>query len=128
MEQDAQGIERNRLYTRPEIRRLVGGGGVMDYLPSKKNEILAGCFRTDYNPKAPDVVLVGKGPRIEGAAERLMEQGTPIPVFLKRHFNEWEYVGHWRATKLDRDQETIARHSPNASRVSGVLFMEPSEP
>jgi hypothetical protein len=117
-------IERNRLYTRTEIRGLVGGGGVMEYLPSRGNEILAGCFRTELNPEAPRIVLVGKGPRIERAAELLVEQGNPVPVFLKRSVNEWEYVGHWRAIKLDKDSDTIAKHSPNTTRVSGVLFMD----
>jgi hypothetical protein len=127
MEDKPQGIERNRLYTRAEIHQLIGGGTTQSYLPSKGNEILAGCFRTELNPQAPGIVLVGKGPRIERAAELLTEQGNPVPVFLKRMSAEWEYVGHWRAIKLDKDSDTIAKHSPNTTRVSGVLFMEPTE-
>jgi len=77
------------------------------------------------------LALAGEHPLLAVLLDRLLpllEQGNPVPVFLKRAINEWEYVGHWRATKLDKDQEAIARHSPNAARVSGVLFMEPSEP
>jgi hypothetical protein len=118
-------LEMGRRYSRTEIRRLVGGGGLLDYLPSKGNQILAGCFRTDLNPEAPRVVLVGIGPRIERAAELLVEQGASIPVFLKRFTNEWEYAGSWRATRLAEDEETMAAHAPKWAKVSRVLFMEP---
>src|SRR4051794_28738604 len=100
MEDKSRPFDRNRLYSRAEIANLLGGGTVQSYMPTKGTRVLAGCFRTEVNPDAPRIVLVGIGPRIERAARLLMEQKEPIPVFLKRASKAYEYVGFWRAIGL----------------------------
>jgi hypothetical protein len=84
-------------YTRDEIHAQVGGSK-QSYLPTKNGAVVAACLTHDLNPRAPNVVLCGRGPRIEPAGELLGMQTYAIPVFLKRGVNRWEYQGLFRPT------------------------------
>ena len=79
-------------YTRKEINNIVAGS-MQVYLPTKIGEVVAACLTKDYNPQAPKVILVGRAPLDEGAANHLSTQPSAIPVFLKKAFNSWEYQG-----------------------------------
>ena len=54
-------------YRRDAIAAGVGGGGLQTYLPTVDGRVVCGCFRTDVNPGAPEVILPGTGPTIQGA-------------------------------------------------------------
>jgi hypothetical protein len=84
-------------YTRDEIHAQVGGSK-QSYLPTKNGAVVAACLTHDLNPRAPQVILCGRGARIEPAGDLLASQPFAIPVFLKRGVNRWEYQGLFRPT------------------------------
>ena len=81
-----------REYTRDEIHAKVGGSK-QSYLPTKNGAVVAACLTCDLNPRAPQVILCGRGARIQPTGELLARQPYAIPVFLKRDVNRWEYQG-----------------------------------
>ena len=98
-------------YTRQEIHQEVGGGSLQSYLPTRDGRVLCACLRLDTNPGAPEVILPGTGPGIEGAADLLERQTGGIPVFMKRGRGVWEYVGDFQfsgRSKLPVDIESWA--------------------
>jgi hypothetical protein len=84
-----------RDYTRNQIHAHLGGSK-QSYLPTKNGEVVAACLTKELNPRAPQVVLCGLGERIAPAGEALAQQSVPIPVFIKRAPNRWEYQGMFR--------------------------------
>jgi len=88
--------------------------------------VVAGCFRSDLNPGAPEVVLPGKGDKIEKSAEILAAQADSIPVFLKDTTNRWRYVGDYRCVGLSRDAQETAALAKRAGRddVTCVLRLQ----
>jgi hypothetical protein len=120
-------FERQKTYTREQIHAALGGNP-RAYLPVKGGRVVAGCFKTDLNPGAPEVVLPGTGDQIEASAELLARQAEPIPVFLKDAANRWRYVGDYRCVGLSRDAKEIDALAKKAGRddVTCVLRLEPA--
>lgn len=118
-------FELRHLYSRRDIHERVGGS-VQSFLPHIEGRVVAACVHTDTNPDAPDIILPGKGPGIQHAAELLVEQATPVPTFLYRNPAKWEYVGDYRLERCSRDPEEIARQVRRSDRpdVTMVLYME----
>ena len=79
-------------YSRDEIHAVLGGSK-QAYLPTVGGQVVAVCVKPELNPRAPSVVLCGKGPIIAAAGAALARQPGPLPVFLKRGVNRWEYKG-----------------------------------
>jgi hypothetical protein len=123
-------FELGRRYTRDRIHDLVGGGSTQWYLPNKDGLILAACIRSDANPRAPAVILPGKGPQIERSGQIFRMQKTSVPTFLKITTGAWEFVGHWRVKQWSQQPDVIAEHARAADRVgdvSMVLFLESTD-
>jgi hypothetical protein len=116
-----------KCYSRAEISAQLGGN-VQSYLPTLDGRIVAGCFRRDANPGAPEVILPGLSQKIRQEAEMYETQGDAVPVFLKSQSkaNCWRYVGNYRVTRRSTDAADIARNSPanRVGDVSQVLFLE----
>lgn len=92
-------------YTRDQIYAEFKGEK-QSFLPQHDGRIVCGCFRTDFNPDAPRVVLVSSSEddgNVLKKAKLLVAQGGTIPVFLKSAHNEWTYRGIFR----------LAGHSEN---------------
>ena len=85
-------FEIGETYTRDQIHSQCGGSK-WSYLPTVKKQVVAACLKPKMNPRAPNVVLCGPGPRIAAAGIALASQSGAIPVFLKRGVNFWEYQG-----------------------------------
>ena len=81
-------------YTRGEIRQALGGD-LSSSFPHRDGRVVCGCFRPDLNPDAPDVILSGRGPKIERWAQIFATQRDYIPCFVKADTNAWEYVGRF---------------------------------
>jgi hypothetical protein len=114
------------LYSREEISHMFGGSS-WTYLPRDRGDVVSGCFRTDLNPKAPDEVLVGYGKLRVSSAKRLVEQDTPIPVFIQRASKQWEFVGYYRGKKFSEAPSEVipkARAANLEGQVAGVLYLE----
>ncbi|MEA1053338.1 DUF6697 family protein [Lamprobacter modestohalophilus] len=123
----ANSFERHKRYTRSDIHAVVGGS-VQAYLPTMAKVVVAACLNPAQNPQAPEVVLVGCGPRIEATAAQFLRQGSAVPTFVKHQANAWEFVGDYRAVRQSFDLDEIERHAKTAGRdgdVTSILFLEP---
>jgi len=114
-------------YTRREISAVLGGSEV-EYLPSSNGQVVCGCFTMEHNPEAPDIIIPGTGKVIEREAEQFCAQSNPIPVFIKRHVNGWEYVGDYKAVKHTTDAAEIAAHHKGSvtppSDITRVIYLQ----
>lgn len=113
-----------KLLTTNELAEATAGGDA--YIRTKGNVVKGLALRLDINPRAPEVVAFGSGPRIRARAQLLYESGATVPAYVKRDTNAWEYLGEYRATAIRRDKRTIARYGKNRKKgsVDGVLFLE----
>jgi hypothetical protein len=118
--------KRGALYTRSEIHRELGGG-IQEFFPHVDGKVVCGCFKSDLNPEAPNEILPGNGPEIVRWATRFYEQHSPIPVFLKRRTNQWEYVGNWIAESLTSDRSEIAKRQQRTSRADISMILNLTE-
>ena len=110
--------------TTDDLKRVTAGGD--SYIRTKNNVVVGLALRTDLNPDAPNVVIVGKGPKIQASAELLNIQGHAVPTYIKNGVNDWRYAGLYRAKSLSRTASDIATYGatrPSGS-VAGVLFLE----
>ena len=82
-------------YTREYIHRRIGGS-VQAYMPTVSGAVVAACLTMKMNPRAPKVILCGKGPIIAKSGATLSKQREPVPVFIKRAVNRWEYQGKFK--------------------------------
>ncbi|MBK7357242.1 hypothetical protein [Propionivibrio sp.] len=117
-------LQVGQIYTHDYICKTFGGdakGG--SYLPQNKQTILCGCFTTTMNPEAPEVVLVGNGPKIIGKAEILAAQGGSIPVFLKMGTNQWKYQGMFELLSFSKNPADFEAKATLADRndVAAIL-------
>ena len=114
-------------YTRAEIHEQVGGG-VQPYLPTKGGKVVAACVTKELNPRAPRVILCGKGARIEPTGSILAAQSDPVPVFVKRSVNRWKFRGWFRAvashTSGPRFESLVSGSGRAASDVSRAVELE----
>lgn len=94
-------------YTRKQINAEVSGGDLQSYLPHSKGTVLCGCFDPRVNVRAPYEIDLGEGRDVTRYAERLLEQGTFIPVFLRRQEFAWEFVGRFHATLYTTDASDL---------------------
>ncbi|WP_423193710.1 DUF3883 domain-containing protein [Cupriavidus sp. H18C2] len=110
-----------------ELARLTAGGD--DYIRTKDGEVKGLALRLDLNEGAPEVVVVGKGPRIERRAKLLLDTPYAVPTYVKRGTNAWEYLGEYRAIAYREDRSTIEQYrgERRAEDVAGILFLESDE-
>ena len=116
-----------RFVTTNELAKLTAGGD--DYIRTKRNEVKGLALTDKLNPEVPDVVVYGKGPRVQARAELLLSSGAVVPAYVKRKTNKWEYLGQYRATAIRRDAQTIKKHCSSRphENVAGVLFLESAD-
>lgn len=123
-------FQKGGLYPRSYISETLGGS-VVDFLPTHDGRVVCGCFTTDHNPEAPEVIIPGTGPVIEHTAELFCQQTSFIPVFLKRRPNEWEYVGDYRAARCTTDPAEIAAHHLGSvtplAEITRVIYLQDAD-
>jgi hypothetical protein len=130
MSETFDGFKKGRPYTREFINEQLGGG-MVDYLPHNDGRVLCGCFRKDFNPNAPDVVLVGKGKKIEHYAAVFCNQEVDVPIFIKYRSNEWVYMGDYHVSSWTEDPEELKTYHMKAGweesdPVTRVMFLRRS--
>ena len=112
-------------YTREEIA-AEHGGGTLEFLPTVAGKVVCACLRTDpeYNPEAPEVILIGRGREMEYAAGLLIQQGGSIPVYLMRAPDAWEFVGYYEVEKSTRFKADLTHFELQTGRkVTRAIFM-----
>src|SRR5215467_3891771 len=73
---------------------------------------------------SPRVILPGRGRDIEDSAATLVQQGGPIPVYLKRAPNAWEFVGNFEVESSSQSPADIARYEAITGRaVTRAIFL-----
>jgi len=114
-------------YSRKEISAALGGSEI-EYLPTENKHVVCGCFTLEHNPEAPDIVIPGTGKVIEREAKQFCDQNYPVPIFIKRRVNEWEYVGDYKAANHSTAATDIAAHHKGSitplKEVTRVIFMK----
>jgi hypothetical protein len=116
-----------RKYSRKQIKAVLGGNEI-EYLPTQDGRVVCGCFTPDHNPEAPDIVIPGNGPVVRREAKQFCAQDWPVPIFIRRRANEWEYVGHYKAERFSTDPADIALHHKDSitplNQVTRVIFLK----
>ena len=110
--------------TTAELAIRTAGGD--DYIRTKGGEVKGLALNPSLNHDAPNVVVVGKGPRIEARAKLFVESGLTVPTYMKRGTNAWELIGNYRASEYKTDSATIRKHRGDRplDEVAGILFLE----
>ena len=113
-------------YTREEIA-AEHGGGTLELLPTVAGKVVCACLRTDpeYNPEAPRVILPGRGREIEYSAGLLVQQRGPLPIYLMRAPDAWEFVGVYAVESSTRFKADITHYELQTGRkVTRAIFMK----
>ena len=116
-----------KTYSRKEISAALGGSEV-EYLPTENKRVVCGCFTLEHNPEAPDIVIPGTGRVIQREASVFCGQDYPIPIFIKRRVNAWEYVGDYKAVRHSTVLAEIAAHHKGSitplNKATRVIFLQ----
>ena len=120
----AENISNGTWIDTPTLAERLAGGD--DYIRARNGEVRGLALRLDLNPQAPNIVIVGKGPRIEERARLLVNTRGPVPAYAKRDTSAWEYLGEYSGTAYRTDIDTIKRYRADrlARDVAGILFLE----
>lgn len=126
-EQDRLLVE-GQFYRWRELRSVLGFQPRGYLTQNDQGTVRCGCFRLDYNPDAPDIVLPGTDEFIVRQALEFHAQQSFVPMFVKGSDFGWEYCGRYRAETITRNEVEITLHEQRAKRrdmaVSMVLFLE----
>jgi NAD(P)H-hydrate repair Nnr-like enzyme with NAD(P)H-hydrate epimerase domain len=107
--------------SRQEIARRLGGS-IRPFLPEVAGRAVATCIDPRLNPEAPELVLIGAGPRTLAAARRFARSGHAVPLFLRLGPHRWWHAGTWRAAALIEGAALIARHAAHRrDRIAAVM-------
>jgi hypothetical protein len=115
-------------YTRAAICQELGGS-LQAYLPYVGGTVVAGCFRGDLNPGAPNELLPGNTPHRVRWAEVFAGQTQYIPIYMKERNGRWKHAGEWRVIdKVTRAADiTAAANRTNRDDISMILVLEKRE-
>lgn len=109
--------------TADELAKVLAGGD--SYIRTKNLEVKGLAITPDKNPKSPDIIIVGKGPRRTANARLYLDSRKFVPVYIKQATNQWKYLGHYKADRYDRDPATIKKyhHQRPIDEIDGILFL-----
>ncbi len=109
--------------TTDELAKTLAGGD--SFIRTKGGEVKGLAVTTDKNPEAPDVIIVGKGPRKISNAKLFLESGLFVPVYIKQAVNSWKYLGSYKADSYLQDMETIEKYRKDRQieNIDGILFL-----
>lgn len=113
---------RGQTYTRREIRAALGGD-MSSCFPHRNGRVVCGCFNTDLNPDAPDVILPGRGAAEQRWARVFAKQHGFVPCFVRKHSDTWEYLGHFCVRRVISDATELTVRARRASRPARALSM-----
>lgn len=113
--------------TTAELSQELAGGD--SYIRTKNNDVKGVAITIEKNPEAPEIIVVGTGPRIKANAHLLLDSNKYVPVYVKQAVNKWKLLGNYIATKYATDDETIEKHRKHRARekVDGILFLSPQD-
>ncbi|MBK7927446.1 MAG: hypothetical protein IPJ98_08130 [Bryobacterales bacterium] len=97
------------------------------YLLEKNGSIVCACLHEDKNPNAPEEIVVSRGPIQTRKAEMLARQSEPIPVFIQKAVDQWEYWGDYRFDRFEHELGRVHDRVPeNRKQDAGrIMYMTP---
>lgn len=109
--------------TTGELAKILAGGD--SFIRTKNGEVKGLAITTDKNPEAPDMIVVGKGPRKIENAKLFLKSGLFVPVYIKQTVNSWKYLGSYKADSYRQDIETIKKYRKHRKidEIDGILFL-----
>jgi len=120
-------LQVGQAYSRHEIGALVGGG-VIESLPHVEGTVVAACLDPWLNPRAPMEMVLEPDAFMLTWAQRFVDQGGDVPVFLREGDKVWRYVGRYRVTASTTDRHTLAtraRSLPHARPLGMAIDLAP---
>lgn len=94
------GLKEGEVYRHDDIASRLEGGFPRFYLPFRGQQVFAALLKPKQNPEAPRVILVGRNPRVTRAGVIFSRQQTPVPTFVWKAKNKWEYHGFHRVAEV----------------------------
>jgi hypothetical protein len=90
----------------------------------REGHVVCGCFRRQYNPDAPEILLPGDLARITEPAELFCRPSFPIPIFIFEPGSDWIYQGDFQVENWTEHTAEITLHNKRANRndISRVVF------
>lgn len=116
-----------KVLTTKELALKLAGGD--SYIRTKNNIVKGLAITTDKNPEAPEIIVVGIGPKIIANAKLFLEQQQYVPIYVKQAVKEWKYLGHYKADSYSQDIDVIEKHRKHRpiSDVNGILFLSSND-
>ncbi len=109
--------------TTTELADVLAGGD--SYIRTKDGIVKGLAVNSTLNPEAPDVIVVGKGPRVVSSAQLFLASNLFVPVYIKQSVNAWKLLGNYKAISYRQDIETIEKYCADraAEKIDGILFL-----
>lgn len=107
-----------------ELRIRYAGGD--SYIRTKDNDVKALAVKTELNPDAPEIIIVGKGKIKEKNAKLFYASKKTVPLFIKQKVNQWKFFGNYKAENYFEDLETIRKYMEHRKidEIAGILFLK----
>jgi len=110
-----------------EQQNKMHGGPRQQCAPTKDGDVTLLRLTPEHDPDAPYIVDWGASndPKVRQIQEQTQQK--PLPVYVRRHPNEWEYMGSFRVTHVATEGPTLEERAARAGHiVSYAIHLERS--
>jgi hypothetical protein len=110
-----------------EQQHKMHGGAPQKCAPTKDGDVTLLRLTLEHDPDAPDIVdwESSNDPKVRQIQEQTQQK--PLPVYVRRHPNKWEYMGQFRVAHIATDATTRAEREAKAGHiVSYAIHLERS--
>jgi len=110
-----------------EQQHEMHGGAPQKCAPIKDGDFTLLRLIPEHNADAPYIVdwESSNDPKVRQIQEQTQQK--PLPVYVRRRPNEWEYMGRFRVTHVATDGPTLAgRKERSGHKVSYAIHLERS--
>jgi hypothetical protein len=119
-----------KLYTYDQVMGGLEGGRRQFYLPYRGRRVFGALLDPNLNPEAPEKILVGNRRDVPQAAILFWRQQTPVPTFVKKATNQWEFKGEYAVADIIEQNEAARlgrKCTPPRSTIAFGLRLEKAE-
>jgi len=111
----------------PKEQYEMHGGNQQQCAPINEGRVLLLRLKPDHNPDAPDVADWETPDNTKVDQIREQTQQEPLPVYVRRRPNEWEYMGRFRVARVTTDKATLTKREAKANHeVNYAIHLERS--
>jgi len=113
------------ILTTEQLAKTLAGGD--SYIRTKGGKVKGLAVNTIKNPEAPDVIIIGTGPRKIANAKLLLATEEYLPVYVKQAVNAWKYLGEYRSERYSQEPKVIEafRKNRDIAKIDGIMFLSP---